>query len=83
MTITVSEAVGSAYWAAYLINGDATELPDEEIALCDAWQDLHAPAFVVSMIDDEEPWFSCSYGMYTGSSCSGGECLTYVLHAHT
>ena len=83
MTLSVSEAVGSAYWASYLINGDATGLTDEEEALCDAWQALQAPAFVVGTLNDEEPWFSWSYGMYTGSSYSGGNCLTYTLHAHT
>lgn len=28
-----------AHWAPYLINGDASGLPDEEQAECDAWQE--------------------------------------------
>lgn len=28
---------GLAYWASYLINGDASGLDDREIAACDAW----------------------------------------------
>jgi hypothetical protein len=87
MALEVLEEIGSAYWASYLINGDASGLEDKEIALADAWQKRLAPAYVVDVARDEEtgesedPWFSWSYGLHTGDpTCSGGDCLTYVLH---
>lgn len=87
MAIEISTAVGSAYWASYLINGDPSGLEDRDIALCDAWQERLAPFYVVSVADSEEtgeseePWFSWSYGLHTGDpDCSGGDCLTYLLH---
>lgn len=86
MTLEVDEAIGSAYWASYLVNGDSSGLDDREIALCDAWCKRLKPAYVVSVADCEEtgemedPWFTWSYGFHTGDDCSGGECLTYVLH---
>ena len=87
MAIEVSEEVGSAYWASYLINGDSSGLDERDIALCDAWCEGLAPAYVVSIADceetgeREEPWFSWSYGLHTGDPDSqGGDCLTYVLH---
>lgn len=87
MGIEVSEAVGSAYWACYLINGDSSGMEQPEIDLCDQWCDNQSPAYVVGIADcedtgeTEDPWFSWSYGLYTGDpESSGGECLTYILH---
>ena len=85
MTINVLEAIGSAYWANYLINGDSSGLEDREIALCDKWVAQREPAFVVDVKRDdngdaEHQWFTWSYGLHTGDDCSGGECLTYILH---
>ena len=62
---------GSAYWASYLINGDASGLSDSELATCDAWlvqNALERREFV----DVGEPYFSWSYGLHTGADCQGG-----------
>lgn len=87
MAIEVSEEVGAAEWASYLINGDSSGLEQREIDLCDKWCEALAPAYVVSVADCEdtgemeEPWFTWSYGLHTADpECSGGNCLTYVLH---
>jgi hypothetical protein len=87
MMIIVSEAIGSAHWASYLINDDSSGLDERDIALCDAWQESLSPAYVVCIKDceetgePEEPWFTWSYDLYTGDpDVSGGSCLTYILH---
>lgn len=84
MALTISEATGAACWACYLINGDESGIEQREVALCDAWQARLAPAYVCGIASDEsgeteEPWFTWSYGLYTGDDCSGGNCLTYML----
>ena len=35
--MNVETATAPAYWASYLINGDASGLEGDEIAACDAW----------------------------------------------
>lgn len=80
-------APASAYWASYLVNGDASGLESREIALADKWQAEHAPAYVVDVARDDtgeaiEKRFSWQYGLITGDAESGGgELLDYVLHA--
>lgn len=74
---------GSAAWASYLINGDASGIDDREKALADAWLERNAVASVIDTERDEdgdgaEPYFSWSYGFHTGDDCSGGNLLDYV-----
>lgn len=90
MGIEVLEEVGSAEWVCYLINGDSSGMEEREIALCDAWCDSIAPAYVVSVKDCEdtgemeEPWFTWSYYQYTRDpDARGGNCLTYICHQIT
>lgn len=89
MTIETIETVGAASWASYLINGDSSGLEPREVELADKWQERLAPAYVVSVLSDddgesESPWFSWSYGIHTGDdSCTGGDCLTYIAHVVT
>jgi hypothetical protein len=69
-------ATGSAYWASYLINGDASGLSDEERAQADAWCERElGPNDAV--IDCGEPWFTWSYQLYTGVACCGGDVVDY------
>ena len=83
--LEVQEHIGSAYWACYFINGDASGLDEREIALADKWAESIAPAYVVDVKRDdsgepESPWFSWSYGLHTGDDCAGGTLLTYIAH---
>ena len=85
MGIEVSTATGSAYWASYLINGDATGIEDRDAALCDAWCKRLEPFYVVDVKRDrdgeaEEQYFSWSYGSITGDDCAGGDLIEYVIH---
>ncbi|USM11457.1 hypothetical protein vBCbaSRXM_12 [Citromicrobium phage vB_CbaS-RXM] len=86
MTIEVSEEIGAAHWASYLVNGDDSGLDEREKRLADKWADSLDPAYVVDVKRDEsgeaeEPWFSWKYGWHTGDSQSeGGNCLTYITH---
>jgi hypothetical protein len=70
--------IGSAYWAPYLINGDASGLNDDEIAWCDAWyaRELSSDEDIV---DCDEPYFSWSYGFYTGCPFTGGDLVEYIV----
>lgn len=79
MTLQVETFKGSAYWASYLINGDASGLEPREIELCDAWRARIAPFYIVSC--DDESYFSWSYGLHTGGDCRGGDLLDYTGHA--
>jgi hypothetical protein len=60
--------LGSAYWASYLINGDASGMTDEEIALAETWLERVGG----DVVDCGEPFFSWSYGLHTGTQCAGG-----------
>jgi hypothetical protein len=76
--LTPHEIEGSAYWASYLINNDASGLTDEEVALADAWLVAngleHSPC-----VDVGEPFFSWSYGFHTGADCQGGDLAEYTF----
>jgi hypothetical protein len=75
--ITVTKIIGAAYWAPYLINGDASGMDDDEIALCDAWcaRELEGG----EVVDCGEPYFSWSYDLYTGEEFSGGDVVEYTV----
>ena len=77
--IKTDTVAGSAYWASYLINGDASGIEDRDIALADAWlASLPEGAHVVSC--DDEAYFSWSYGTTCGDdSCQGGDLLNYQI----
>lgn len=71
---------GSAYWASYLINGDASGMTAGERAVCDAWlerEGLNRGTFV----DVSEPYFSWFYGFHTGADCAGGDLADYTYWA--
>ena len=78
---------GSAYWASYLVNGDASGLDDREIKLADAWCERNFPGVAwreidVKRDDDGEPQesnFSWFYGLHTGDDYSGGDVLEYSV----
>jgi len=82
--IEVDEVIGPSEWACALINGDASGLADGEEAIMDRWIAKLAEGgwYVVSTKDDEEPWFTWNYRLYSGESAgpSGGDVLTYVVH---
>ncbi len=70
---------GAAYWASYIINGDASSLEPAEKALCDAWlqRELEEGEDIVDCA--EESHFSWHYGLHTGADCSGGDLLKYTV----
>jgi hypothetical protein len=70
---------GAEHWASYLINGDASGLSDIEKAECDAWCELELEPNETIVDCDEEPYFSWSYGFFTGSLFKGGNLLDYVV----
>lgn len=64
-------------WASYLINGDASGLDDEEIALADAYFDG------LEVIDcAEEGRFTWSYDLYGDPRFKGGSVLEYTVIVH-
>jgi len=75
----VRTLTGAAYWASYLINGDASGLEPAEKALCDAWlqRELETGEAIVSC--DDESRFSWSYDLHTGADCRGGDVLDYTV----
>lgn len=74
---------GPAHWASYLINGDDSGMTDEEIAACNAWQKKLEPWYVVSTADDDEPRFTNSYDIHSGTDIRGGSVIDYVVHKGT
>lgn len=85
MGVSVAGETGAAAWASYLVNGDSSGLEAREIELADKWAAGIAPYRVVDVVRDSEgnaqdPYFSWSFGLYTGAPESGGELLDYVTH---
>ena len=70
-----------AYWASYLINGDASGISEKERALCD---NQAAGLNVIDVARDDsgeaqEARFTWSYDLYSGdSNTTGGEVLDYI-----
>ena len=84
MGIRVTTATAPAYWASYLVNGDASGLDDHEKALADEWIANQAPWYVVDMTRNEESRFTWSYSLYGGGGdAKGGDVCDYVLHRQT
>jgi hypothetical protein len=67
--------IGAAYWASYLINGDASGMSDEERRLADAW----LARVGGEVVDCGEPFFTWSYGLHTGADCAGGDVVEYTI----
>lgn len=75
MTIKVIEVTLPAYWASYLVNGDASGISDEDLELCDEWLRDNLELIVVSC--DGEPYFS----RYNDAGTPGaGDVLDYQCH---
>ena len=51
--ITIEEVRLPAYWASYLVNGDASSLEDSEIEKVKAWQRENSHLDVVCCQDDQ------------------------------
>ena len=76
---------GPAYWASYLINGDASGLEPGEQAKVDAWLEREGIRSVVSDATDpetgesREPRFTWSMDLYAPElGCQGGDVLDYI-----
>ena len=73
-----TKALGSAYWASYLINGDASGIDERNERLADNWLASHNAFEAVDCADESE--FSWRYGDETGDeTCTGGDLLEYTL----
>jgi hypothetical protein len=66
-----------AYWASYLVNGDASGITPEEKAHADAWREREGVLNVVSC--EEESRFTRHYQLYDPlADCTGGDVLDYT-----
>jgi hypothetical protein len=74
----IDKIKGAAYWASYLINGDASGMTDREIALANHWLAANKITNVLDVSDD--PHFTWNYVLHTGDVMArGGEVLDYVV----
>ena len=75
---TVERIHGAAYWASYLINGDASGLDPDEKEAADNWaaRELGDDG---ECVDCGEPFFSWSYGLHTHTAVRGGELVEYTI----
>ena len=71
--IETAEYVLPAYWASYLINGDASGLEDDEQAEIDQWLDRGQPGCCVDCGESEFSWRNDATGL-----C--GDVATFVFH---
>lgn len=65
-----------AYWASYLINGDASGLEDNEKAACDAWLGNLPAQWCVSASEESE-FIKYHDASQFADAC---DCLTYTFH---
>lgn len=56
MPLTTQLYTLPAPWAPYLVNGDASSLEDDEVAVIDAWLTRVSPGHLLTC--SEEPFFS-------------------------
>lgn len=72
-----------AYWASFLIDGDASGFTgSEELARAErVIEELAEDGWEIIAVEDEaEPRFTWCYQLYdAGADCSGGEVLRYVM----
>jgi len=73
--LNVVSIIAPAYWATYLMNGDASGIGDEEAARIDRFMAKHYPH--VDVVDCGEPYFSWSFDMY-GGDAEGGDLCEYA-----
>jgi hypothetical protein len=69
---------GAAHWASYLINGDDSGLTELERIQADAWCDRELENGE-QVVDCGEPYFSWSFGAYTGIAVKGGDLVDYTI----
>jgi hypothetical protein len=79
-------ATAPAYWASYLINGDASGIDDDDREACDSWLESLDGWYVVGVADDDdgepmEAYFARSHDASDYSPLAG-DVLEYVLHRH-
>jgi len=79
-TKIIKEFPMPAYWASYLINGDASGITDEEKQAADAHLEAEGIVHVIDCAD--EAYFSWSYDLH-GGICSGGDLLDYTVEIST
>jgi hypothetical protein len=72
MATEVDEIDAPAYWASYLVNGDASGLDDNEHGKADAWSGKLDGWFVVSVKEDSE-YIGRWYGLQT-------DMCTYIVY---
>lgn len=66
-----------AYWASYLVNGDASGISGDEQARADAWRKREGVLNVVSCADESR--FTRMYQLYDPlAECSAGDVLDYT-----
>ena len=77
MPIQVDTIAGSAYWASYLINGDASGLEEHERQAADHWCEMNG---IANVVDCGEQYYSNSYGLNTYTRFTGGDLVDYTVH---
>ena len=75
MTLTIIDM--PAFWASYLINGDASGLEDGEKAHIGAYLKTQGIRSVLDCAYADESFFSWSFGLHGGTS-EGGDLLEYT-----
>jgi uncharacterized protein YggL (DUF469 family) len=76
--VEFTQIKGAAYWASYLINGDASGLDERERALADTWLERNDIVNVVDCAD--EAHFTWNYDLHTGDVMArGGDVLDYTV----
>jgi hypothetical protein len=76
--VEFTQIKGAAYWASYLINGDASGLTPREVALANNWLDVNQIVNVVDCSHDSH--FTWNYDLHTGDVMArGGDVLDYTV----
>lgn len=79
MPFETDKRTAPAYWASYLINGDASGITDEDKAQADDWTArLSEGGWYVVSTTDEEAWFAWYNDALPGRL--GCDIVSYVLH---
>ena len=73
--------IGSAYWATYLINGDASGMTDIEQAAADTWCDVELD-HGEHIVDCGDPYFTWSYALHCHDGTQGGDVVEYTVYKH-
>ncbi|HEX4079080.1 MAG TPA: hypothetical protein VHX61_09435 [Rhizomicrobium sp.] len=87
--IGFEKVAGPSYWAAYLVNGDASGISAAERSHTDSWFARNEIAVVIDIAKDDEggeqnPRFTRQYQLYDPlAHCAGGEVIDYVCELKT